>query len=147
MTIHIDYPECGAEHKLRHPCVTPQLLFPARRKSPGMYRKTVVFDVPALYFHRASSILLDVTIFESSIDMKCAAPAIYTYGDVMSQGFSDTLSCRISPLQKADILHNPSVLQTTRCTDSHKLIGGRKVIEMITFTSTESITVPNVPIR
>jgi hypothetical protein len=120
-TIHLTIQNVGQDNKLRHPCVTPQPLFPARRKSPGIHQTTVAFDFPALYPHRASSILLDVTIFESSIDMKCAAPAIYTYGDIMSQVFSDILSCRNSPSQQADVLRSPFMLNNTRCTELPKL--------------------------
>jgi hypothetical protein len=98
MTIHINYTECGAEHKLCYPCATPQLLFPNRRKGSGTHRTTVVVDVPALYSRRVSSPLLDIDIFELGTDVNCAAAGISTCSDIMSQDFSDIFSCHISLL-------------------------------------------------
>jgi hypothetical protein len=96
MVIHIIYTECGADHKLCYPCVTPQLLFPTRRKSPGTHRTTVAVDLTALYSRRASSPLLDIDTFEFGTDVNCAAAGISTCSYIMSQDFSDTLPLHIS---------------------------------------------------
>jgi hypothetical protein len=88
--------ECGAEHKLCYPCITPQLLFPTRRKSPGTHRTTVAIDVTALYSRRASSPLLDIDIFEFGTNVNCVVAGISTCGDIMSQDLSDTLLLHIS---------------------------------------------------
>ena len=88
--------ECGAEHKLCYPCVTPQLMFPTRRKSPGTHRTTVAVDVTPLCSCRASSSLLDNDIFEFGTDVNCAEAGVSTCGYIVSQDFFDTITLHIS---------------------------------------------------